>query len=265
MLALRVSSPPMRRSELAKSSTKPSPARGRHFVPVYCALGGETDLRRVALKRRCLEKALNLGYEWTSGQIDSFSVALASILPSPISQLSDKPVRPSLKRTASVMLPPPSAHVFIPVPKCTSSSAAPIPYPCPPPVSLLSNKPVRPSLKRTASVTLSAPSTHAFIPIPRYISGIAAPIPTPLDDLGIGKTHSELRWVEISGCIHPIPGWDIHIYLLDYFYQVCNIQLFFTNIANPKGKISAFSDIEKCNIDEHLVQIIQQSLTSVEI
>ncbi|KAJ7034281.1 hypothetical protein C8F04DRAFT_1102134 [Mycena alexandri] len=118
MLAL--SPPSMWRSVPKKRCTKPAQPMHSDFVSADPSPNEETDLRRFALKRHSLEKAL--AFDSTSDHSDysfldsDLSVckidytAVATIqTPSspPVSQCS-LPSRPGLKRTASTVLPPTS-------------------------------------------------------------------------------------------------------------------------------------------------------------
>ncbi|KAJ7176942.1 hypothetical protein C8R46DRAFT_1030186 [Mycena filopes] len=154
------SAPLMRRSApLKKRSTKRSPAQPKpdDYVPADACLGEERDLRRFALKRSSLEKALtsqDTFYSPYSQQplpdlsvpqfttVDYTAVSAAPASPS-VSPCSTP--RPRLTRTSSTALPPKSA------------------------ASLSTMPPKRPSMDRSASI-YNFPNTLAQLEVPRSCS-----------------------------------------------------------------------------------------------
>ncbi|KAJ7167913.1 hypothetical protein C8R46DRAFT_1191910 [Mycena filopes] len=146
--------PLMRRSAPAKkrstkrSATQPKPA---DYVPADACLGEERDLRRFALKRSSLEKALTSSKDalyspqplpdlsvpqFTTVDYTAVSAAPASPSVSPCST-----PRPSLTRTSSTALPPTST------------------------ASLSTTPPKRPSMDRSASI-YNFPNTLAQLEVP---------------------------------------------------------------------------------------------------
>ncbi|KAF8162202.1 hypothetical protein K438DRAFT_1858964 [Mycena galopus ATCC 62051] len=121
---------------------QPSPPRRPGFVRAY----GSTDLRRYALNRRWLDKALRVDWQARAQTDDESPSAAPNVarLSEAYSQyvsistpLSTKPPRPSLKRTESMTLSP------------TSLATA-------------AKRPTRPIMRCTVTVTLAPPSSSSF-------------------------------------------------------------------------------------------------------
>ncbi|KAF8162223.1 hypothetical protein K438DRAFT_1859017 [Mycena galopus ATCC 62051] len=123
---------------------KSSPPRRPGFVRGYCS-SKETDLRRYALNRRWLDKALEVEWEARAETNDESSSAAPNVArlsennsdrTSISNPPSTKPPRPSLKRTESETLAPPS-------------------------LATAAKRPTRPIMKRTVTVTLAPPSSSS--------------------------------------------------------------------------------------------------------